>query len=89
VTTVRIPPTLRAEAGGEREVRAQGDTVRDVLEAVGERYPALRARIWENGDVAEYVNVYLDGEDVRTLGGLSTPVRDGSSLILLPAMAGG
>jgi sulfur-carrier protein len=89
VITVRIPPTLRAEAGGEREVRAEGATVRDVLEAVGERYPALRERIWENGDVADYVNVYVDGEDVRTLGGLATPVRAGSSLILLPAMAGG
>jgi molybdopterin converting factor small subunit len=89
VTTVRIPPTLRAESGGEREVRAEGETVREVLETVGERYPALGSRIWENGDVAEYVNVYLDGEDVRTLGGLETRVREGSSLILLPAMAGG
>ncbi len=89
MTTVRIPPTLRAETGGAREVVAGGDTVREVLEAVGERYPALGTRIWENDDVAEYVNVYLDGEDVRTLGGLETPVREGSSLILLPAMAGG
>jgi molybdopterin converting factor small subunit len=89
MTTVRIPPTLRAEAGGEREVAAHGETVREVLEQVGERYPALGSRIWENGDVAEYVNVYLDGEDVRTLGGLETRVREGSSLILLPAMAGG
>jgi molybdopterin converting factor small subunit len=89
VSVVRIPPTLRAETGGAREVEAHGRTVRAVLEDVGERHPALAARIFEDGDVAEYVNVYVDGEDVRTLDGLDTSVRDGSTLILLPAMAGG
>jgi len=89
VTTVRIPPTLRAEVGGAREVEAEGGTVHEVLRDLTERHPALRERIWENGSVAEFVNVYVDGEDVRTLEGADTAVRDGSSLILLPAMAGG
>ena len=89
MTVVRIPPTLRAEAGGSRQVEVDGDTVRAVLESLGERHPALGQRIWEDGDVAEFVNVYVDGEDVRTLAGLDTPVRNGSTLILLPAMAGG
>ncbi|HSL64705.1 MAG TPA: ubiquitin-like small modifier protein 1 [Gaiellaceae bacterium] len=89
MTLVRIPPTLRPEAGGARQVEVDGDTVRAVLAAVGERHPALGQRIWEDGDVAEFVNVYVDGEDVRTLDGLDTPVRNGSTLILLPAMAGG
>jgi len=89
VTRVRIPPTLRTETGGEREVEADGGSVRAVLEDLTERHPALRDRIWEDGEVAPFVNVYLDGEDVRTLDGVDTSVREGQSLILLPAMAGG
>jgi cysteine synthase B len=89
VTTVRIPPTLRAEAGGEREVQASGASVRELLEDVTSRFPALRERIWEDGEVADFVNVYLDGEDIRTLDGVDTHVREGATVILLPAMAGG
>jgi cysteine synthase/molybdopterin converting factor small subunit len=89
MTTVRIPPTLRAEAGGEREVQASGGSVRELLEDVTSRFPALRDRIWEDGEVADFVNVYLDGEDIRTLDGVDTQVREGATVILLPAMAGG
>jgi sulfur-carrier protein len=89
VTTVRIPPTLRAEAGGERQVEARGATVREVLDDVVGRYPQLGERILEDGEVVEFVNVYVDGEDVRTLEGGNTPVREGTTVILLPAMAGG
>lgn len=88
MTKVRIPPTLRGETGGEREVIGEGETVREVLENIGARYPALQAQLFEDGGLAPFVNVYLGGEDVRTLDGLDTRV-DGSSLILLPAMAGG
>ena len=89
MSVVRIPPTLRAETGGERQVEATGATVREVLEDLATRFPALRDRILEDGEPAEFVNVYVDGEDVRTLQGPDTPVREGASLILLPAMAGG
>ena len=89
MTRVRIPPTLRSDTGGEREVEANGADVRAVLEDLTERHPALRDRIWEDGAVAPFVNIYLDGEDVRTLEGMDTAVREGQSLILLPAMAGG
>jgi molybdopterin converting factor small subunit len=88
VTPVRIPPTLRAEVGGERQVLASGDTVRELLEDLAERYPALGPQLFEDGDVAGFVNVYLGGEDVRTLDGLDTAVN-GQTVILLPAMAGG
>ena len=88
MTKVRIPPTLRAEVGGEREVIGVGETVREVLEDVAERYPALEGQLFESGSLAPFVNVYLGGEDVRTLDGLETRVN-GSSMILLPAMAGG
>ena len=85
---VRIPPTLRNEVGGEREVTGTGDTVREVLEDIAGRFPALEAQLFEEGDLAPFVNVYVGGEDVRTLDGLETRVN-GSSMILLPAMAGG
>jgi cysteine synthase B len=88
VTTVRIPPTLRASVGGSREVPATGDTVRDLLEDLTGRFPALREQVYD-GEIAPFVNVYLEGEDVRTLDGLDTAVGEGSTLILLPAMAGG
>ncbi len=89
MTAVRIPPTLRGEVGGARQVEADGSTVRELLEDLASRYPALGAQLLENGGVAPFVNVYLGGEDVRTLDGLETAVADGQTLILLPAMAGG
>jgi sulfur-carrier protein len=89
VTVVRIPPTLRTETGGERQVEASGATVRELLDDLTARFPALRDRILEDGEPAEFVNVYVDGEDVRTLHGPETQVREGATVILLPAMAGG
>ena len=89
VTKVRIPPTLRAEVGGVRDVEAAGGTMREVLDDLAARYPGLGAQILNGGDIAPFVNVYLDSEDVRTLQGLDTPVGEDSTVILLPAMAGG
>jgi molybdopterin converting factor small subunit len=89
MTKVRIPPTLREQAGGQREVAAEGDTVRDLLEDLMGQFPGLRTQLVEDGDIAPFVNVYLEGEDVRTLEGLETEVQPGSTVILLPAMAGG
>ncbi len=89
MTKVRIPPTLREQAGGQREVAAEGDTVRDLLEDLMGRFPGLRTQLVEDGDIAPFVNVYVGGEDVRTLDGLETEVTNGSTVILLPAMAGG
>jgi molybdopterin synthase sulfur carrier subunit len=89
MTLVRIPPTLRSEVGGARELQASGETVGDVIEDLVEQYPSLRAQLFQNGDLGSFVNVYLGGEDVRTLDGLETPVADDSTVILLPAMAGG
>ena len=88
MTRVRIPPTLRNEVGGERELVGEGETVREVLADVAARHPALEAQLFDNGGLASFVNVYVGGEDVRTLDGLDTRVN-GASLILLPAMAGG
>jgi molybdopterin synthase sulfur carrier subunit len=89
MTRVRIPPTLRDQTGGEREIAAEGDTVRDLLDDLMGRFPTLRQQLVEDDDLAPFVNVYVEGEDVRTLDGLETEVHPGSTVILLPAMAGG
>jgi len=89
VTVVRVPPVLRAEAGGAREVQASGGTVRELLEDLSSRMPALGSRVYAEGTLQSFVNVYVDGEDVRTRDGLETVVGDSSTVILLPAMAGG
>ena len=89
MSVVRIPPTLRAETGGEREVLAEGETVRELLDDLMAKFPALREQISEDGELARFVNVYVAGEDVRTRDGLETPVAEADTVILLPAMAGG
>jgi molybdopterin converting factor small subunit len=89
MTAVRIPPTLRAATNGERQVEVDGGTVGELLGNLTTQYPSLAPQILEDGDVAPFVNVYLGGEDVRTLDGADTAVREGDTVILLPAMAGG
>jgi molybdopterin synthase sulfur carrier subunit len=82
MSVVRIPPTLRLDTDGEREVIAQGETVRDLLDELMARFPTLSGKL-------EYANVYVGGEDIRTREGYETPVASGDTVILLPAMAGG
>jgi sulfur-carrier protein len=89
LSRVRIPPTLRADVAGAREVEASGGTVRELLDDLLGRFPSLRGQLLEDEELAPFVNVYVEGEDVRTKDGLETPVDDGSTVILLPAMAGG
>jgi molybdopterin converting factor small subunit len=89
VPTVRIPPVLRPEAGNNRHVEAAGATVREVLENLVVEYPALRNRIFENGDLPQFLNVFIDGTDVRLNDGLDTAVATDATVVLLPAVAGG
>jgi molybdopterin converting factor small subunit len=89
MSRVRIPPQLRGEVGGAREVPAHGGTVRELLDDLMSRFPSLRPQLVEDDEIAPFVNVYVEGEDVRTLDGLDTSVDHGSTVILLPAMAGG
>lgn len=87
---VKIPTQLRAAAGGEAETSVDGATVQEVLNGLFERHEELRSRISDDdGTLRRFVNVYLAGEDIRFLDGLSTPVKDGSELTILPAVAGG
>jgi len=89
VATIRIPPILRPDAGGNREVEASGGTVREALESLVGEYPSLRDRIFDGNELPQFLNVFIDGTDVRLLDGLDTAVADGAQVILLPAVAGG
>jgi molybdopterin converting factor small subunit len=90
MAVVRIPPVLRPSVGGEKELDADGGSVRDVLLAVAERHPDTQAQLFSpDGGLNRYVNVYLNDEDVRVLEGLDTQVGESDTLVILPAMAGG
>ncbi len=88
--TVKIPPQLRSVTGGQGAEAVEGATVGEVLGALYDRHAELRDRVAdEDGGLRRFVNVYLDGEDVRFLQGMQTPVPDGAELQILPAVAGG
>ncbi len=88
--TVKIPTQLRAVTSGESETTVdEATTVGEVLDGLYERYDGLRDRIAEDGDLRRFVNVYVEGEDIRFLDGLDTAVEDGDEVTILPAVAGG
>jgi molybdopterin synthase sulfur carrier subunit len=89
MTEIRIPPVLRPDAGGERLVDVEAGTVREALDTLVARFPALRARVLEGDGVPSFLNVFVDGNDVRLLSGLETAVTPSSKILLLPAVAGG
>jgi len=90
MSTVRIPPTLRAATGGEKLVTVPGGTVREVIQGLVAAHPGLEAQlIAQDGDLNRFVNAFLNDTDVRHLQALETPVGEADTLVLLPAMAGG
>ncbi len=90
MSLVRIPPVLRASAGGEKQVDVAGGTVGEVLSALVDRFPALGPQLLTDaGELNRFVNVYVDGQDVRFLQERATPVGPADTVIILPAMAGG
>jgi molybdopterin synthase sulfur carrier subunit len=90
MSTVKIPPVLRASVGGAKEIEASGANVGDVLRSLAQQHPATESQLFsEEGDLNRYVNVYLNDEDVRVLEGLDTSVSEGDTIVILPARAGG
>jgi molybdopterin synthase sulfur carrier subunit len=88
--TVKIPPQLRAATGGDSAPKFDGTTVGEVLDALYAEHGELRDRVaGDDGQLRRFVNVFLDGEDIRFLDGLETAVPDGAELTILPAVAGG
>jgi molybdopterin converting factor small subunit len=90
MTAVRIPPVLRAAAGNQKQVEVTGSTVGETLEALIAQFPSLRDQLLTaDGALNRFVNVYVNGRDVRYEQELATPVGPTDTVVLLPAMAGG
>jgi len=90
MTAVRIPAVLRPAVGGEKEIEIDGATVGEIIEALVGRFPPLRDQLLAgDGELNRFVNVYVNGQDVRYLDGLGTKVEARDEVRLLPAMAGG
>jgi sulfur-carrier protein len=88
--TIRIPTQLRTFTGGSGEVEVEATSVGDALKALDAAHPGLADRLFdESGQLRRFVNVFLADEDVRFLEGLATPVADGQTLSIVPAVAGG
>ena len=86
---VRIPTILRSYTDGAKAVDAEGATLDELISNLESRHPGIKARLVDEGSLRRFVNVYLNDEDVRFLGGLGTPVSDGDTVTVLPAVAGG
>ena len=90
MSVVKIPTVLRPQVGGNKEVEMTGSTVGEVVTELTVRYPSLKSQLLtDEGGLNRFVNVYVNGQDVRYLDGLATPVADRDEVRLLPAMAGG
>lgn len=86
---IRIPTILRTYTDGAKAVDAKGATLEELIGDLEFRHPGLKERLVDKGALRRFVNVYLNDEDVRFLGGLETPVADGDTVTVLPAVAGG
>ena len=86
---VRIPTILRTYTGDQKAVEASGESLSALIDDLEANHPGLKDRLIENGDLRRFVNVYVNDEDVRFLGGLDAPVADGDQVVVLPAVAGG
>jgi molybdopterin converting factor small subunit len=90
--TFVIPGPLRELADGRSEVRLDGSagSIRDALHLLGRDYPKVHDRIvTELGEVRPHINIFIDGDSFRDVGGLSAPVRNGAEILILPAVSGG
>ena len=86
---VQIPQAMRQHADGQAAVDLPGANVKEVLDALAGKFPNITGRIFENGQVRRFVNIYLNDEDVRFLDNLQTATKDGDVLAIIPAVAGG
>lgn len=86
---IRIPPVLRTDTEGKRTVDVDAATVGEAIAALVDAYPSLDSRIRDGNKVQSFLNVFVDGEDIRLQQGLETPVGPGAKVLLLPAVAGG
>ena len=86
---VRIPTILRTYTDGAKAVEANGSTLTALIDDLEGNHPGIRERLLDNGDLRRFVNVYINDEDVRFMGGLDAELSDGDQVVVLPAVAGG
>jgi molybdopterin synthase sulfur carrier subunit len=86
---VHIPTPMRQHTDGLATVEVGGTSVKAVLAALGQKYPAITGKLFDNGQVRRFINVYLNDEDIRYLDNMDTAVKDGDELSIIPAVAGG
>ena len=86
---VRIPTILRTYTGGEKAVDATGGTLSAVIDDLEGNHPGIKERLIDNGDLRRFINIYVNDEDVRFIGGLEAELKDGDQIVVLPAVAGG
>jgi molybdopterin synthase sulfur carrier subunit len=89
MVTVRIPTPLRTLTGGEEQVKAPGDNVRAVIDALEKQHPGMKDRLLDEKGVRRFVNIYVGDEDIRFLDGLDTQLKSGEEISIVPAIAGG
>ena len=89
-TTVRIPTPLRRVTDGQDKVDTEGSTLREIIDSMESQFPGIKERICdENGDLRNFVNVFVNGEDVRFMDGIDSATSDGDEISIVPAVAGG
>jgi len=87
---VRVPTPLRKFTGGSDEIAAAGASVKDVIDDLERNHPGMRERLLdEKGEMRRFVNIYLNGDDIRFLEALNSKVKDGDDISIVPAIAGG
>lgn len=86
---VRIPTILRTYTDGQKAVDAEGATLSALIDNLDASHPGLKERLLEGADLRRFVNVYINDEDVRFIGGLEAELSDGDQVVVLPAVAGG
>ncbi|MFE7225152.1 MoaD family protein [Nocardioides sp. NPDC057577] len=86
---VKIPTILRTYTAGEKAVSAEGKTLSALIDDLEANHSGIKERLIDNGDLRRFVNVYINDEDVRFIGGLDAELKDGDQVVVLPAVAGG
>lgn len=90
MATIRIPTPLRPYTNGQSDLTLAGDTVGQVLDNLVQAYPDLRTHIFnENGELRPFVNLFIGEDNINDLQGISTPVKEGDRILLIPSIAGG
>ncbi len=90
MATVRIPTPLRRLTGGQAKVQVNGGNISELVSSLDRAYPGLKDRLVdETGDIKRFVNIFVNGEEIRTLQGAATPLKDADEVSIIPAMAGG